>query len=347
MRTAIASICAYLAEDKGYSHEPGCVRIFKDQLKDDGVDADIIITRDERSWDDYDQIYLWQGLAMNGVLKPNIYSTLRVIYARKLAQLAKFHGDLKTIWYPLLSYGPIIREKNWDWTDDHGTNAKRILDEDNIANRIDKSHAISQCRTIVNPNPSSHICIGDSHMPSAWQRGTHIRVHSGMTMHSASVHLGNLFIDPKWYTSVTFYFGNIDVRHHLCRNLDGLDPIEERVGDLLYRYEEAVRRVLALGISVELVDVLPIEAESRQIPQPGWYKGKPFHGTHLERTTAATLINAGLHNMVVGLTRQGFDAKMYHHPKCWNSHGFLDQQFMERPRSVHIAPNHYRAFRTY
>ena len=73
------------------------------------------------------------------------------------------------------------------------------------------------------------------------------------------------------FDKLEVYFGNIDVRHHLCRISDDID---EKLKDLAKRYVEAVE---AVDIKeVYIYELLPIEDESIKLPKSGYYKNKPF-----------------------------------------------------------------------
>ena len=72
---------------------------------------------------------------------------------------------------------------------------------------------------------------------------------------------------------VTLSFGNIDVRHHICR----LDA----------DWREMWRAYKAFGdslpVEVEYAIPHPIEFEERKLPKTGWYKGAPFWGSQADR----------------------------------------------------------------
>ena len=68
-------------------------------------------------------------------------------------------------------------------------------------------------------------------------------------------------------------FGNIDVRHHLCRlNIDPRDMWIDwfRFGD-------------SLPFEVEYSTPWPIEFEGRRLPKTGYYRGEPFCGSREDR----------------------------------------------------------------
>ena len=134
---------------------------------------------------------------------------------------------------------------------------------------------------------------------------------------------------------IEFYFGNIDIRHHLCRQKD---PNSATV-ELAERYIDRASQISKeLDCRVTLVAALPIENESRVVPKSGHYKGVPFFGSWLERNSIKTLFNSTLEagcSVKEGLT--------YSYPwgKISNQKGELSFGAMEKPRSVHLSRASY------
>jgi hypothetical protein len=128
-----------------------------------------------------------------------------------------------------------------------------------------------------------------------------------------------------WLQGVTMVFGNIDVRHHLCRlGTEWRDIFREwkRFGD-------------SLGIKVEYSLPWPVEFEGRKLPKTGWYRGQPFWGSQAERAELVQQIHSFMEgeNMVsVKFPTQWFDLSPEEYAK----------ERMERPQSVHLSPQFYR-----
>jgi hypothetical protein len=124
---------------------------------------------------------------------------------------------------------------------------------------------------------------------------------------------------------VTLVFGNIDVRHHICR----LDA----------DWREMWRAYKAFGdslpIKVEYALPWPVEYEDRKLPKTGWYKGAPFWGAQHDR---AQLIN----DIVSFCDDIGMDCVKY--PAEWRIMDPIEyaKQCMEKPQSVHLSPAKYR-----
>jgi len=77
---------------------------------------------------------------------------------------------------------------------------------------------------------------------------------------------------------IEFYFGNIDVRHHLCRQPDPLEATRE----LAVRYYDAVA-ALEFDGARRVYELLPVENERRSLPKTGYHEGTPFFGTRQAR----------------------------------------------------------------
>jgi hypothetical protein len=149
------------------------------------------------------------------------------------------------------------------------------------------------------------------------------------------------FVEPfgPQVKHLSLYFGNIDVRHHLCRIGDGLDDYKKNVVELLDRYRAEIARVRGNFETVELISVLPIENEARPVPKSfGWYKGRPFWGSWADRTFISEMFNDILADIA-----QDLNCELYSHPKCyWNEFGELSYDVMEVPRNIHISRQFYR-----
>jgi hypothetical protein len=122
------------------------------------------------------------------------------------------------------------------------------------------------------------------------------------------------------------YFGNIDIRHHLCR-VEG-DRLQN-TRDLADRYITAVE---ALPIEkVSIYELLPIEDISRKLPKSGYYKDKPFWGTWEERNECRLVFREQLEKKA---TRTKIIRWV---DPLMNKQGQLDFDKMEKPQSIHLS----------
>ena len=124
---------------------------------------------------------------------------------------------------------------------------------------------------------------------------------------------------------VTLSFGNIDVRHHICR----LDADWREMWRNYKKFGDS------LPIEVEYAIPWPAEFEGRKLPKTGWYKDQPFWGSQLERSRLVEDIASFCDEI-------GMNA--VHYPAEWRT---MDSEVyakerMEKPQSVHLSPKHYR-----
>ena len=78
--------------------------------------------------------------------------------------------------------------------------------------------------------------------------------------------------------------------------------------------------------------MLPIEHESRKLPQSGYYKGQPFWGSWQQRTDIRNEFNDYIEKQY-GIIRWT--------NKLLNKSGELDFQYMEKPKSIHLSREFY------
>lgn len=167
----------------------------------------------------------------------------------------------------------------------------------------------------------NNLVIGDSHSISVWQDDSYtLSRNDGKTLYGFLKEERNL----TQYSNITFYFGNIDVRFHLGRQSNPIEATKE----LFTRYCE-----YASKYNATLVELLPIEDESRKIPKSGMYKGKPFYGSielrkEIRNTANEIMFNSGL--------------PMLRWPAFFTDEkGNLKFEIMEPKQSVHIKPKYY------
>lgn len=106
--------------------------------------------------------------------------------------------------------------------------------------------------------------------------------------------------------------------------------------DLLEKYEVELK---SLNKKIELVTVLPIESEERKIPKSGFFKGTPFFGSREQRQELVKQFNDTLREMAV---RNSWT--IFEWPEIWYTMDGVQfmSNYMERPRSVHLARKFYR-----
>lgn len=335
----LAGSTAPIAKDPRYSHYSGPALILAHQLRSLGHKVQIVTG----SWlkpEDWlasaTDVILYHGLDMNGKLSINLYGGGTAENWAKMINMCSFASpfskNVNSAFYPMPNYAEYAQARRWN------------PEPKNFLQGIASLATLNGSEICNNPIKSGHLILGDSHAPSIWVPGAHLEVHSGMTMHGAlTIGIGELIKraedkNQAEYAKLTLYFGNIDIRHHICRvasntkaQIDEVHHLLEELGRQLMRLPEDVQEI-------EVVEPLFIEPETRVIPKTGWYKGQPFHGRWFDRNIVRTAWKMKLQEICAHL-----DLELYAHPKEWSIEDVMNEEFMERPRSVHIAPIHYRA----
>ena len=143
----------------------------------------------------------------------------------------------------------------------------------------------------------------------------------------------NQFIPDQIIHELTLYFGNIDIRHHLCRY--DLDATEDLVRDYFdqINYIRDFKNIK----KVNVVLPLPIEHIDRKIPKTGYYKGTPYYGTWLERH----LIRNKMAKLMYHIAYDS-DINILSWPDWYKNLAHeLTFDVMEKPKSVHLSPEYY------
>jgi hypothetical protein len=167
----------------------------------------------------------------------------------------------------------------------------------------------------------NNLVVGDSHSISVWQDDSYTLCRNdGKTLYGFLKEKRNL----THYNNIIFYFGNIDVRFHLARQSNPIEATKE----LFTKYCE-----YASKYNATLVELLPIEDESRKIPKSGMYKGKPFYGSiELRKEIRKTANKIMFDSEIPMLTWPSFFT---------DEKGNLKFEVMEPKQSVHIRPKYY------
>ena len=173
------------------------------------------------------------------------------------------------------------------------------------------------------------LTIGDSHTAAWAPHGSMVVKENGKTLFGQvrddfSYVREHLDRCPQ-VKGVTMVFGNIDVRHHICRL--GAD------WKSLYRSWKSFGD--SLSVDAEFAMPWPVEHEERRLPKSGWFQGQPFWGSQAERSD---LVSAVREFMLA----EGMASVTY--PSEWLA--MVPETYakarMEKPQSVHLSPTHYR-----
>ena len=179
------------------------------------------------------------------------------------------------------------------------------------------------------------LTIGDSHTAAYSRPNSAVIKTDGLTLNGQCTdnfdyvrsHINEmLFInDTSTLKGVTMSFGNIDIRHHICRLNTDFIP-------LLYQWKQFGD---SLNTYVEYNAPWPIEFEERKLPKTGYYKNKPFWGSYEERKN---LVSEWISEM------KSLNMNIVMPPADWynmNPEKYA-KEYMESTSSVHLSPTKYR-----
>lgn len=324
------------------SHRAAQGVIYADQLTEAGRGVHLCLSGNLyiKDWSKYDTLYVYHGNDWSGSL--NLFGGLKNyggIY--NFVNFSNFKGKVISLVIDMPDYYNIMLDKI--------TKAKEKGQEYNEEwDNIDWDNLKRICTTseVLNPNeldPYPRLSIGDSHAISMYRPGWQNLSVPFKTLHGALKEGLDSFIKVKQnYETIEFYFGNIDVRHHLCRQEDPVKATQ----DLVKKYVDQAKDVAyKYGCNVVLYELLPIENESRSLPKTGYYKGKPFYGSWKERNEIRKLFKKSLYEQTAKtngrVTVYEWIGEMI------NSKGELDFKCMEKPQSVHLSRNYYPHWQGY
>ncbi len=320
------------------SHRGGWARYWANELNENGeqpYDYVDLVTTDKMDRLDQskrgDHVLLYHGMEFKGQMNLQSGLTEEILARAKRLIDAKKRGVVfRSIDIPCPRYGTLLAERGMDPTS---------------AEALDKLCSSMIGLTAPNLRPQ-HLIVGDSHALSLYRPGSTILRLDGQTLHGAlQIGLPKLVDDLVAFEmgvrvdklqTLTAYFGNIDIRHHLMRQPSPVAAMKELVNQYGAQLDQ-LRKHLKPKV-VEVVLPLAIEDESRPIPKSGWYKGAPFAGTWQERHQ----LRLGKREAMKRMARKhGFE--LYEHPRHFiGKDGKLTFDVMEKPRSVHIRPAEYR-----
>lgn len=268
-------------------HSAGMVNIVKELFK-----ADILTENND--WNEYDKLIIYHGVNF----KEGSFNVIGGINKKLLVRaekLSKYLGNVFTLDGFQLKDFSIKRKLN-------------LYDNYKIIEKIELPYR-------------NKLVIGDSHSLSVWPDDSYtILRNDGKTLHSFL----KQNVDLSKYEHSILYFGNIDLRFHLCRQNN---PIEA-TKDLFYRYCD-----YASKFNSTITMLLPVEDESRKIPKSGQYKNKNFFG-QIEQRKELRLIANDI------IEKSGLDYLQW--PSSFlNNDGNLSFDIMEPKQSVHIKPLFY------
>lgn len=318
------------------NHYRGWIEILKDHVK--GADEIEVLTGPaaHTRWNEFDLIYIHFGLYYYGSdYTLNLFGGMNDDNADRISNAFEFFLDhherirsLEYIWPPNLTECIRSRLSKDKLSDIVLGRLVNLLDQ---VDRLQLPGCIE-----YNPRRFSILVMGDSHSGSAVGPGCYVYRNDRETLYGA-IRRGfkekiSRFGTYK-PTSGVFHYGNIDIRHHLCRQPDPISSTKDLVKGYLYQID-------SLGLEdVKIVLPYYIENPSRKMSKSVYFKGEPFFGSWKERDDIRKIFWDLVSSECS--KRTGYNVLEWY-DGFTNHLGELKFDVMERPKSIHLSPRHYR-----
>ena len=302
MKAAIVGMLNNIGSSQSH-HGGGYYHVMTSILKSEHIVGDLDVNPDPSTWNEYERLYILEGVNY----QENVFNFIggpQPEHKAKLEAMANYKGLAIAVNVPI-----DLNVFNKRFNIDHQFTTINCID-------FAKLHG-GVTRKLVR---------GDSHSLSVWRPGFGLDRTDGKTLHGFLKDADSLV--EEWnskYDEVVLYFGNIDLRFHLMRQ----ENPKAAVGELFRRYVEFAKKLN----NVTLVNLLPVEHESRKLPGTGLYLKQPYFGTRQERADLRDTANRILNNS--GL-------KTLQWPDQWiDEDGMKMFEYMEAKQSVHLKPKYY------
>ena len=302
MKAAIVGMLNNVGSSQSH-HGGGYYHVMTNILKTEHTLGDLDINPDPSTWNEYERLYILEGVNY----QENVFNFIggpQPEHRAKLEAMANYKGLCIAVNVP--------------------------IDLNVFNKRFGIDHEFPTINTIdfakLHGNTTRKLVRGDSHSLSVWRPGFGLDRTDGKTLHGFLKDADSLV--EEWnskYDEVVLYLGNIDLRFHLMRQ----ENPKAAVGDLFRRYIEFAKKLN----NTTLVNLLPVEHESRKLPGTGLYLKQPYFGTRQERADLRDTANRIMNNS--GLkTLQWSDEWI-------DEDGMKMFEYMEPKQSVHLKPKYY------
>ena len=255
-------------------------------------------------WGNYDLLYICEGVNfVEGSF--NVPGGPQPLHTEKMKAIAEFKGELR--------YSNSIFDFN------------KFNQRLKIEATFPETNRIAFYNTFLAHGLESRKgVIGDSHALSVWKPEHSLDFTAGRTLHGFLKRETVEEINSR-FDEVILYFGNIDLRFHLMRQ----ENPQQATADLFNRYVEFAKQLK----KATLIELLPVEHESRKIPGTGLYKKQPFFGTRAERMQVREIANEIINN-------SGLEVIQWP-SECVDEDGTKMLDILEMKQSVHLKPKNY------
>lgn len=303
-----------------HSHRAAQAAIYAEQLSIEFGDVHLDRTGDiAPDPNAFDNVYVYHGNDWGGTL--NLFGGMKNYGGiDNLIRYSKIKGPVYSLWIDHPKYSEMLETRmkgdvHPDWHKVDWINLKKLEDT-----------AI----TIREIESVNRVVAGDSHAICMYRPGWFVNSVPFKTLYGALKEGLQSFIQPH-HKIAEFYFGNIDVRHHLMRQPNP----EEATRDLANWYYEQLSHLACE--EVYAYELLPIENESRALPKTGYYKGTPFYGGWESRETVRLIFKDEMKKLCTTEKVKFIEWVDY----LMNDKGELDFEHMEKPKSVHLSRASY------
>jgi hypothetical protein len=319
MKTLVTSPFTHVSSNI-HSHRAAQAAIYANQLEETGYEVHLDRTGNiHPDINSFDEIFVYHGNDWGGSL--NLFGGMKN-YGNidNLIRYSKIKGPVYSLWIDHPKYSEMLKPRMKD--DIHPDWHK--VDWDNLKVLEDTAVTVREIESV------NRAVAGDSHAICMYRPGWFVNSVPFKTLHGALKEGLSTFIQP-YHEIAEFYFGNIDVRHHLCRQPNP----EQAARDLANRYYEQLARLDLAKVSA--YELLPIENESRALPKTGYYKGTPFYGSWEDRNRCRLIFKEEMRKLCAQGSVNFIEWTSY----LLNDKFELDFEHMEKPKSVHLSRDSY------
>ena len=302
MKAAVIGMLNNVGNSQSH-HGGGYYHVMMSILRSEHIVGDLDVNPDPSTWNQYERLYILEGVNY----QENVFNFIggpQPEHRAKLEAIAKFKGLAIAVNVP--------------------------IDLNVFNKRFGIEHEFTTINTIefakLHGDVTRKLVRGDSHSLSVWKPGFGLHRTDGKTLHGFLKEADSLVDEwNKKYDEVILYFGNIDLRFHLMRQEK---PFSATV-DLFNRYVEFARKLN----NATIVNLLPVEHESRKLPGTGLYLKQPFFGSRKERMELWETANKIMNESGVNTLKW---------PEEWvDADGMKMFEYMEPKQSVHLKPKYY------
>ena len=321
--------------EKHNSHRSAWVHMRVDQMKrqrlftdaDDDGPAEFVLQ--PKSLDGYDDVIIYNGMEMD------LSSPAHPVHSKQRGSKApplNMFGGLPPNWskyQALIDYPG--RLHFLDFSIDYADLIRKRKDAEPYYARLVKLQQRLEDLPVIDQPLLNRLVIGDSHAISSYVPGSTVIRCDFMTL-LGMIKRGLSNVVEGYYPDYEFdhiycNFGNIDLRHHLCRKSDPIGAAKllatMYVRHLSHHYPATAR---------EVIELMPVESADRKVPTTGWFKGTPFYGnTDLRRDVRRAF------NEQLRYTAEETGASVYRYPPDFVEGGLLKPSMMQANSGVHLA----------